>query len=622
VAIHEDFRKILTKSSAINGDLGELESALFGVEKPVSPKVVFEVDCALQGEESLEMVLQAQSDNRPYALAFVDGRMPPGWDGIETISHLWRETPELQVVLCTAYADYSWKEIRHVLGEGDGLLILKKPFDNMEVLQLAYTLTRKWELSREVQGRLNQLAFYDNLTGLPNRALFLDRLAQTLTQARRYQQKTALFFIDMDNFKRINDTLGHSIGDELLRATAQRLNKSLRASDTVARPSERGLAARLGGDEFTVVLPMLDKMEDAATIAKRIAEQLSEPIHISGHQVTITPCIGVAIFPQDGGTVDELLKNADTAMYFAKSLGPNTFQFYHPSMNAGTLNRLNMENHLRKAIEKNEFSLHYQPQFDLETGQLSGMEALLRWHNSELGDVAPLDFIPVAEESGLILSIGEWVLREACKQAVAWIEQGLPLQRMAVNISIRQLAQPDFAERVRNILDETGLPPDRLEIEITENLLDRGPAGFVTTLDALKKMEIHIAVDDFGTGYLKMTRLKEMSIDRLKIDRSFICGIDGGPVNKSIISAVLAMAQGMNVGVIAEGVETSMQVDFLRGVKCQEVQGFLFSRPLTLMQAEAFLQGDFFPTNGGKKIADANGCLEEVPSSADVSETK
>ncbi len=593
-AIHEDFRKILTQPDGSGSDLEDLEVDLFGTETEAVSSSNFEIDCASQGEEGLEMVTRAVSENRPYAVAFVDGRMPPGWDGIETISRLWRVCPDLQVVLCTAYADYSWQEIRRVLGENDSMLILKKPFDNVEVLQLAHALSRKWVLNHEIQGRLHKLAFYDSLTGLPNRALFLDRLTQSLEQARRYQQKGALLFIDMDNFKRINDTLGHGIGDALLRTTAERLTRCLRGSDTVARPREGGVAARLGGDEFTVLLPMVEMQADVTAVAHRISDHLSRTMDLGGHRVTVTPSIGIALYPDDGDNAEDLLKNADLAMYFAKRIGPNTFQFYDSSMNASGLKRLTIENHLRKAIELDEFSLNYQPQFDLETGRITGMEALLRWDNWELGSIPPMEFISIAEESGLIVPIGAWVLRTACRQAVQWIETGVSLKRMAVNLSVQQLMHPDFIETVKEVLAETNMVPHHLELEVTESLLESSTLELKSKLDALRNIDIRIAVDDFGNGYSNMSRLKKMNFDCIKIDRSFVSDIDGSRMNRSIISAILAMARSMNVRVIAEGVETTDQVDFLRGEQCQEVQGFLFGRPLSTSRAETVLRQGFF----------------------------
>jgi diguanylate cyclase (GGDEF)-like protein len=457
------------------------------------------------------------------------------------------------------------------------------------VLQLAHALTRKWELNREIQCRLNQLAFYDNLTGLPNRTLFIDRLTQTLAGACRYHRKVALLFIDLDNFKRINDTLGHSIGDDLLKAVAERLVNCLRSSDTVSKSSENEMAARVGGDEFTVILPELNRVEDAGVVAQRIAEQLGQPLNLGSHQVIVTPSIGIAVYPEDGDNKETLIKNADMAMYYSKRIGPNMFKYYQESMNATALKRMTIENHLRHAIERDEFTLHYQPQFDLTSGQVSGMEALLRWHNWELGNVPPIEFIQIAEESGLILTIGEWVLRTACRQCKAWQDQGFALQRIAVNVSIKQFTHANFLKMISDVLTETALAPHSLEIEITESLLVQDTQEISFILQNLKEMKINIAIDDFGTGYSSLSRLKEMPIDSLKIDRSFVSGIHGGMKDQSIICAIIAMAEGMNLKVIAEGVETKGQVDFLRGKQCQEAQGFLFSRPLSTQQAEAFL---------------------------------
>lgn len=587
-SIHEDFRKIL-KPKSQSEDLQNMESLLFGSETLTTSSIaVFEMDCASQGKEALELVRQASTSGHPYALAFVDVRMPPGWDGIETVSHLWEVCPDLQVVLCTAYSDYSWNEIYSVLGESDSLLILKKPFDNVEILQLAHALTCKWELNREIQGHLNKLAFYDDLTGLPNRTLFLDRLAQSLELAQRYKRKGALLFIDLDNFKRINDTLGHSVGDKLLQILSHRLLECLRTSDTAARFSSNGFAARLGGDEFTVIMPELKRVEDAAVVARRISKKFSEPISLDYQQVFVTPSIGIAIFPEDGENTDELIKNADLAMYFSKRIGPNLFNYYKESMTAGALKRLTIENNLRQAIEHDEFTLHYQPQFDLTTERVRGVESLLRWQNCKLGNLPPLEFIPIAEESGLIIEIGEWVLRTACRQAVTWLKKSFPLQRMAVNFSVKELTHPNFLDMVRRVLSETGLEPCLLEIEITESLFVEN--NWIAILDSLKEMEVQIAIDDFGTGYSSLSRLKEMPIDCLKIDRSFVyrCGIDDHIRDEGIIRAIIAMAHSMNLRVIAEGVETRCQADFLKENHCQEAQGFLFSRPMCARKIETF----------------------------------
>ena len=598
-AIHEDFRKILGKGPEINSELEDMESLLFDAEidKSQDSHVQFEIEYAFQGQEGLDIVRKAQEAENPFALAFVDGRMPPGWDGIETISHLWEADPDLQVVLCTAYADYSWSEIQKVLGESDSLLILKKPFDNVEVLQMAHALTRKWELSREIKGRLNKLAFYDHLTGLPNRALFLDRLNGAINQHLRDQQRGALLFIDLDDFKRINDTLGHNVGDELLTIMADRLAKSLRLSDTVSRSVNDHTAARLGGDEFTVLLPEIDELDTAAVVSQRIIEHVAKPVSIGENEFIITPSIGIAIFPDDGDTVETLLKNADLAMYFAKrSRNMEHFKYYQESMNDAALKRLTIENQLRQAIDREELQLHYQPQVDLRSNELIGMEALLRWDNHLLGSVSPVEFIPIAEACGLIIPIGEWVMRTACTQVRRWIENGLPLKRIAVNVSVRQFLHPDFLVVVEKILEETRMPVNRFEIEITESLFAEDMDNIPHILKILRDKGIGVSVDDFGTGYSSLSRLKEMPIDCLKIDRSFVVGLDSGKNDQSIIAAIMSMAKGMDIRVIAEGIDNDRQLDFLVDKGCTEAQGFLFSRPLSVEKIEAILK------KGGQKI--------------------
>nr|WP_319491976.1 EAL domain-containing protein [uncultured Desulfobacter sp.] len=598
-AIHNDFQKILGKSSEIDSELEDMESLLFDTQtdKAQDRRVNFEIEYAFQGHDGLDIVQAAQASDNPFALAFVDGRMPPGWDGIETISHLWQAAPDLQVVLCTAYADYSWAEIQKVLGESDSLLILKKPFDNVEVLQMAHALTRKWELNREITGRLNKLAFYDHLTGLPNRALFLDRLKGAINQHLRDQQQGALLFIDLDDFKRINDTLGHSVGDELLTIIGDRLAKSLRLSDTVARTVKDRTAARLGGDEFTVLLPEINELDTAAVVAQRIIEHVSKPVSIGDNEFIITPSIGISIFPDDGDTVETLLKNADLAMYFAKrSRTMEHFKYYQESMNDAALKRLTIENQLRQAIDRDELQLYYQPQVDLPSGELIGMEALLRWDNHVLGSVPPLEFIPVAEACGLIIPIGEWVMRTACRQVCGWIKNGLVLERVAVNVSVRQFTHPDFLAVVEQILEETGMPADFFEIEITESLFAEDIDKISGTLRTLKDKGIGISVDDFGTGYSSLSRLKDMPIDCLKIDRSFVLGVDSRKNDQSIISAILSMAKGMDVRVIAEGIDNDRQLDFLIEQGCTEAQGFFFSRPLPPEKIEEILK------QNGKKI--------------------
>ncbi len=584
-AIHQDFAKILLRV-ADNDALDELEANLFGTTKPGSTSLNFTLDYATHGTEGLTMVERALTGNQPYALAFVDSRMPPGMDGVETIQALWQKDPELQVVLCTAYADYSWREIRDILGETDNLLILKKPFDNMEVLQMAHALTCKWELAREVKGRLHHLAFYDTLTGLPNRAMLSERLIMALEHASRNQTLAALLFIDMDNFKLINDSLGHSFGDKLLKNVAERIVSCLRASDIVGRWT----AARLGGDEFIVVLPEIASEYAAALVAQRIADTVAQPLTIEGHQIQTTLSIGIAVYPQDGQSGEELLKNADMAMYAAKNAGQNNITYYQESMNMRAVKRLALENSLRQALERNEFSLHYQPQMDLHTGKISGLEALLRWHNPTLGQVPPLEFIGVAEDLGLIVEIGTWVLHTACTQIKAWQDQGLPVVRIAVNVSIKQFSHPDFITTVKDLLAATGLDPQLLELEITETLFGENITNFEQIVQQLREMRIGIAIDDFGAGYAGISRFRKIQVDHLKIDKSFISEIESSSSAQDLIRGIVALANCLNLNIIAEGIETPVQLDFLHSINCQQIQGFLYSKPLAADAAEAFLR--------------------------------
>ncbi|MEJ2386712.1 MAG: EAL domain-containing protein [Chromatiaceae bacterium] len=446
---------------------------------------------------------------------------------------------------------------------------------------------------RQAERRIRQLAFIDGLTGLPNRTLFMDRMCQAIQLASRHGRRLALLFLDLDNFKRINDTLGHAVGDKLLQATARRLVTALRQSDTVIHGSPADpadYAARLGGDEFTVLLPELRQSEDAAAVAERIRHAVSRPLNLAEHEIVITPSIGIAVYPHDGEGPDALLKNADGAMYLAKRNGKNTYCFFEGSLNDLALRRLKMEGLLRKAVAQQELDVHYQPQLDLATGRICALEALVRWNSPALGSVPPAEFIPLAEDAGLIVPIGEWVLRTACAQARAWQLAGFALERIAVNISPLQFIQHGFTKQVAQVLTETGLPPGALELEVTESLLMSDPEGAVTALDRLKALGVQLAIDDFGTGYSSLSRLKQFPINRLKIDRSFVREVPSNQDDVAIAMAVIAMAKSMDLKVVAEGVENQEQQDFLQGRHCNEIQGYHLSRPLPAEAISALLR--------------------------------
>jgi diguanylate cyclase len=442
--------------------------------------------------------------------------------------------------------------------------------------------------------RVACLAYLDPLTGLPNREQAHRLLQAAISQALQRRLPLAVMYIDLDNFKCINDTLGHAMGDEVLITAATRLRKTLRGND--GRPADElciphsGDVSRLGGDEFMVVLPEIGSSEEARGVAERLIAAVHEPMHLSKQLVVGTPSIGIAMAPTDGADADTLLRHADLAMYFSKRRTPGTCAFFEASMNAGTLQRYTIESNLRGALERDELSLHYQPQFNIATGEVTGMEALLRWTHPELGAVSPLEFIPVAESTGLILPIGEWVLRSACQQAKQWHDEGLSIPRISVNVAPRQFASSNFADQVFAILAEIGLAPGQLELEITEAMIVIEEARAARTLEQLHLIGVSIAIDDFGTGYSNFQRLQHVAIDRLKIDRCFIRDLGNDSDERAIVTAILSMAKALKLQVIAEGVESMAQFRFLQHRECAQCQGFLLSRALPAGEARLMLQ--------------------------------
>jgi diguanylate cyclase (GGDEF)-like protein len=455
---------------------------------------------------------------------------------------------------------------------------------------LAYTLLQARNMSREywealinsvrldaeTKKRLHTLTYTDPLTGLPNRELFRDRLRQALAEARRTSQLVSVMSLGLDRFKKINDTLGHQAGDDLLREIARRLQGTIREGDTVSR---------LGGDTFAIICPMSQDTRNAARVAQKMMEALSRPTELAGLELVISASIGITVFPRDGENLDALLKNAEAAMFRVKDKGGNAYQYYKAEMNAQAMERLKIEARLRRALERNEFCLHYQPKIRLGDGRLAGFEALIRWCPPGEPMVPPGQFISVLEDTGLIVPVGEWVLREACRQNKAWQEAGLRPVTMAVNLSARQFRETDLAEQVEQILGEAGLDPQWLELEITESMLMDQMEQTQVTLNRLDRLGVSMAIDDFGTGYSSLSYLKSLPIDTLKIDRSFVKDIPADSNDVAVVQAVIAMAHNLKLRVVAEGAETAEQVTFLRAQGCDEMQGFYFSRP---MKAEEF----------------------------------
>lgn len=717
-SIHHDFIKILKTEPTTHVDKAREE--LFGSNNDDPELPLFEIDTASQGKEGVEQIKAAYQAGNPYALAFVDIRMPPGWNGIETVKHIWEIDSNIQVVICTAYSDYSWEQTVAHLGRTDNLLILKKPFDNVSVRQLAFALTTKWKLAEETRNytailqkkvtdrteslqkslsivkstfessndgiividnegtivdynnkltvmldipqsvlytkreedflldiqnklqnpnefisvidnmhrnpdqisidvlkfkdgkivecytqphrldqkiigrvmdfrditkrakleeKLKYQATHDLLTGLSNRIELLDRMKALIKMAETTPVSFAVLFLDLDRFKLVNDSLSHQVGDELLVQVANRLQHSIRYED---------MLARLGGDEFVILLMNVANESDVEEKVKHIFASFQTPFIIADREITMTTSIGISIFPRDAQAVELLLRNADAAMYNGKALKGNTFKFYSEEMNKKSLEVLDQEVELRHAIANNEFFIVYQPQLDLSAQKIVVVEALLRWNHPTKGVLLPLDFIPLAEETGLIIPMGEWVLKEACLQNKKWQEAGLPPIRVAVNVTSQQFKHYDIVGVIDKTLKETKLEPKYLEIELTENII-LSHDEIINTITKMKKLGVIIAIDDFGTGYSSLSYLHKIPLDRLKIDGSFIKHIHSPKDDEVVIRAIIAMAKHLNLEVLAEGVETKEQVNFLKKYDCDDIQGFYFSSPLSSEKVEEYL---------------------------------
>ncbi len=454
---------------------------------------------------------------------------------------------------------------------------------------------------KQTEQRIRYLAFYDNVTDLPNRTFLKEHLNHTLARARRDQRISAILFLDLDRFKRINDTLGHSTGDALLQEVARRLSSCVRECDYVAVQNSistgkegendgEHTVARLGGDEFVIVLERLHHAIDAAVVARRVNDALAKPICLGSNEVYVTTSIGISIFPQDGRDAETLLKHADAAMYHAKARGRNRYKFFATSMNADVLKRLSLEANLRNSLENGDFLLHYQPKISIQSGQIIGMEALIRWVHPERGLVPPGEFIPIAEETGLIVHLGKWVLSTACSQAKAWQDAGLPAMRVSVNLSAVQFNQRDLHPMIMQTLNESGLAPHYLELELTESLIMENLDNSIKQLSELSDIGVHLSIDDFGTGYSSLSYLKRFPINSLKIDQCFVRDISENSDDAAIVKATIALGHILRLTVIAEGVEHESQLELLRVQGCDEIQGNLLSKPLTCEDFEAFIR--------------------------------
>ena len=583
-SIHDDFRKILGPETDDEQTLAGTEAALFGT--PHTDRLTFQLDSAYQGQEALELVKHALAEGRPYALVFTDMRMPPGWDGLETIKQMWQADPHLEIALCTAFSDYTWEAMTERLEFGDQMLVLKKPFDSLEIRQMASALTWKWQMAQDaamkvlsleqtIEARVHELLKvshllqYDVLTELPNSTLLGDRLNQSLALSRRNDKQLAVMFLGLDRFKRINNALGHPAGDEMLKQVSRNLVATVRESDSVFR---------YGSDEFVVILADIRHPQQTRGIAEKLLNAIRIPLHIAGHDLSVTASLGISIYPDDGLEAIELIKKAETAMRNIKEIGPNDFSFFIDEMNQRARDQQSIETGIRLALERNEFVLHYQPKLDLSSGQVVGAEALIRWQKPGHGLIYPSEFIGVAEDSGLIVPLSKWVLAEACRQACAWQAEGLPKICMSVNMSAIDFRQRDFVDGIGLTLEQTGLEPALLELEITEGVLMQNIDTTVTALTRLKVMGIRLAIDDFGTGYSSLSYLRRFPIDVLKIDQSFIRGLSTDSNDAALVSAIISLGRSLKLTIIAEGVETLEQLDFLKAHQCEEGQGYYFSK--------------------------------------------
>ena len=509
--------------------------------------------------DALKRLKEAEFDAVLLDLNLPDAR------GLQAIAPVSDTAPDVPIVVLSGLWDESLAVAAVQRGAQD-YLVKGQGGASLLARSIRYAIERK-----QSEKYISYLAYHDGLTKLPNRRLLFDRLEQALALERRNQLTLALLFLDLDHFKHINDTLGHSAGDELLKSVAARLRGCVRQSDTIAR---------IGGDEFAMILADIDRPDDARIFAEKILSALEAPFYVAGEELFVTASVGISLFPDDAREAEALLRNADVAMYRSKRMGGNTSSFYSRSVDLRTTERLVLSSDLRRAIERGELLLHYQPLVDLDSGRTTAFEALARWQHPVLGLIPPTVFIPLAEETGLITRVGAWVLRSACLEACRWQDEGLRSIGVSVNLSSQQFNQTGLLDGVIQVLEETGMEPSLLELELTESGIMRDPESAITTLSGLRSLGVRIHVDDFGTGYSSLSHLKRLPIDGLKIDRSFVMDATTGPIDAGIVRAIITMAHGLKMQVTAEGVTMKNQVDFLRELRCDRAQGFYFSPPL------------------------------------------